>query len=317
MTAPLTKFSVRLARWLVNASDAGMAPGRVDLDSLDWFRVVPFIAIHAGCLLVLWVGISPAAIGIAAALYLLRMFFITAFYHRYFSHRAYRTSRVSQFAMAVLGCTAGQRGPIWWAAHHREHHAASDTERDPHSPLHQGFFFSHCCWFLTRRSFVAPKARVQDWLRYRELRWLERLDWVPLITLGAGCWALGAWLESVRPQFGTSGAQLFVWGFFVSTVVLYHATYTINSLAHSFGRRRFETNDNSRNNAWLALVTLGEGWHNNHHYYPAAARQGFYWWEIDLAYLGLRVLCWLGLVRDLRPVPEHVLSAGSTREHQR
>ena len=147
---------------------------------------------------------------------------------------------------------------------------------------------------------------MRDWLRFPELRWLERLDWLPFVALGAGCWALGAWLQVAAPGLGTSGAQMLVWGFFISTVVLYHATYTINSLAHRYGTRRYATRDDSRNNAWLALITLGEGWHNNHHFYPASARQGFFWWEVDISWMLLRVMQALGLVRDLRPVPAHV-----------
>jgi stearoyl-CoA desaturase (delta-9 desaturase) len=214
--------------------------------------------------------------------------------------------------MAVLGCTAGQRGPLWWAAHHREHHIASDTDQDPHSPARRGFLFSHTLWFLTRGSFATPAHRVRDWLRYPELRWLERLDWLPFVALAAACFALGTWLETNAPELGSNGPQMLVWGFFISTVALYHATYTINSLAHRFGSRRYATSDDSRNNAWLALITLGEGWHNNHHYFPSAARQGFFWWEIDMSFIGLRALALLGIVHDLRPVPAHVL-AGERR----
>ena len=240
----------------------------------------------------------------------LRMFFIAAFFHRYFSHRAYAVSRSVQFVMAVLGCTAGQRGPLWWAGHHREHHLTSDTTEDPHSPSRRGFLFSHTLWFLTRGSFATPGRRVRDWLRYPELRLLERIDWLPFVGLGLACWLLGDWLAEVAPSLGTTGAQMFVWGFLISTVVLYHATYTTNSLAHRYGRRRYATNDNSRNNFWVSLLTLGEGWHNNHHHYPACARQGFFWWELDISWLGLCLLASLGVVRDLRPVPAHVLAGG-------
>ncbi|MGI9334345.1 MAG: acyl-CoA desaturase [Gammaproteobacteria bacterium] len=301
-------FWLRLWRWLVNDERAF-----ADLDAsggarLDWLRVAPFVAMHLACVAVVQVRSSVIAVIVALALYVLRMFFVTAFFHRYFAHRAFRTSRSMQFAMAVLACTAGQRGPLWWAGHHREHHIYSDTEGDPHSPAHRGFLFSHALWFLTRESFATPADRVREWLRYPELRWLERMDWIPFVTLAAACWGLGTWLESAAPQLATNGPQMLVWGFFVSTVALYHATFTINSLAHRFGRRRYPTRDNSRNNVWLALITLGEGWHNNHHRYPAAARQGFVWWEVDLAFQGLRLMAVLGLVRDLRPVPAHVLA---------
>jgi stearoyl-CoA desaturase (delta-9 desaturase) len=281
---------------------------------MDWMRAAPFIALHLACLAVFFTGVSTAAVTAAAVSYLLRMFFITAFYHRYFGHRAFRASRAMQFVMAALGCTAGQRGPLWWAGHHREHHATADTAADPHSPSHRGMWFSHTLWFLTRRSFALPEQRVKDWLRYPELRALERVDWLPFVLYGAGCYAFGAWLGGAYPELGTSGPQMLVWAFFVSTVALYHATYSINSLAHRFGTRRFKTRDDSRNNPWLALITLGEGWHNNHHRFPAAARQGFFWWEIDISYLVLRVLAAAGLVSGLRQVPGHVLRAAGATE---
>jgi stearoyl-CoA desaturase (delta-9 desaturase) len=299
---------MRLWWWLINDERALGAMDASARERIDWLRAAPFLAIHLACLGVLWVGVSPIAVAVAVATYLTRMFFVTAFFHRYFAHRAFRASRGIQLAMAVLGCTAGQRGPLWWAAHHREHHLTADTADDPHSPDHRGFLFSHTLWFLTRGAFAAPANRVKDWLRYPELRWLERVDWLPFVGLGAGCYALGAWLEAAAPGLGTDGPQMLVWGFFVSTVVLYHATYTINSLAHRYGRRRYPTRDTSRNNAWLALLTLGEGWHNNHHYFPASARQGFFWWELDVSYLVLRALAAIGIVHDLRPVPARVLA---------
>ena len=298
--------------WLLNDERAFGAPDEASRQRIDWLRAIPFVAIHLACLAVLAVGVSPVAVAVAVALYLVRMFFVTAFFHRYFAHRAFRASRGVQFAMAVLGCTAGQRGPLWWAGHHREHHVTADTADDPHSPDHRGVLFSHTLWFLTRGAFATPAHRVRDWLRFPELRWLERLDWLPFVALAFACYALGAWLERAAPSLGTDGPQMLVWGFFVSTVVLYHATYTINSLAHRFGRRRYATRDSSRNNVWLALLTLGEGWHNNHHYYPASARQGFFWWELDVSYLLLRVMAALGLVRDLRPVPARVLAGQRT-----
>jgi len=319
-TEPKAKASIgrRMLWWLVNDARHRPALTSAEKNQLDWYRMVPFVCLHLGCLLVVHVGISGAAVALATALYLLRMFFVTAFYHRYFSHRAFRTGRIAQFVMAVLGATAGQRGPIWWAAHHREHHLNADTGTDPHSPRHRGVWFSHTLWFLTRGSFHTQERRVRDWLSYRELRLLEQLDWLPFLLLGAGCYALGGFLEGNFPGLNTNGPQMFVWGFFVSTVVLYHATYSINSIAHRFGKRTYPTKDDSRNNPWLALVTLGEGWHNNHHYYPNSARQGFKWWELDISYLGLKLLASLGVVSGLRPVPKHIVHgcrdrAGTTR----
>jgi stearoyl-CoA desaturase (delta-9 desaturase) len=294
--------------WLTNDPRHVQDLDPARMDELDWRRVVPFIGLHLGCLLVFQVGVSAAAVALAVALYLLRMFFVTAFYHRYFSHRAFEVGRTTRVVMAILGCTAGQRGPIWWAAHHREHHLTADTAEDPHAPGYKGVLFSHTLWFLTRGSFQVHARRVQDWLRYRELRIVEKLDWLPFLLLGAGCYGLGAYLEAHYPHLGTSGSQMLVWGFFVSTVFLYHATYSINSIAHRFGKRRFPTRDQSRNNFWLALITLGEGWHNNHHFYPVSARQGFRWWELDISYLGLKALQAVGLIGNLRPVPAQVLA---------
>ncbi len=318
LTAPhrATRPSVgrRFLWWLTNDPRHQSQLTPAEKNELDWLRIVPFVGLHLGCLMVFAVGVSTAALAAAIALYVLRMFFVTAFYHRYFSHRAFRAGRATQLVMAILGATAGQRGPLWWAAHHREHHLSADTAKDPHSPEHRGVFFSHTLWFLTRGNFQLQRERVKDWLKYPELRLLEKLDWVPFLLLAAGCYATGWFLESRYPGLGTNGAQMLVWGFFVSTVVLYHATYSINSIAHRYGRRPFPTRDQSRNNFWLALFTLGEGWHNNHHYYPASARQGFRWWQIDISYVGLRLLASVGLITDLRPVPRAVLAAARGRK---
>jgi len=303
-------MSSRIIRWLLHDKRARAALDPCERERLDGWRLVPFVAIHLCCLLAPVVGVSAVALASAAALYLVRMFFVTAFYHRYFSHRSYRVSRPAQLVLGVLGCTAGQRGPLWWASHHRQHHLTADTPADPHSPAQRGFLVSHMLWFLTRENFTMREERVRDWLRYPELEALERFDWLPFVMLGALVYGAGEALETWRPALGTNGPQMLVWGFFVSTVALYHATYTINSLAHGLGRRRYETGDDSRNNWWLALITLGEGWHNNHHYCPGSARQGFYWWEIDLSYLGLRALAALGVVRDLRTVPAAALEGG-------
>ena len=212
--------------------------------------------------------------------------------------------------MALAGTTAVQRGPLWWAAHHRYHHRHSDEECDSHSPGQHGFWWSHVGWFLTQSGTPTREHLVRDWIRYPELRFLDRHFLLGPALLAAGTLGLGFWLGTAFPALRTSAAQVFVWGFVVSTVVLYHATYTINSLSHRFGSRRFETGDDSRNNWLLALLTLGEGWHNNHHHYPGSARQGFYWWEIDITYYGLKALATLGVISQLRPVPEKVLQRG-------
>ena len=292
-------------RWF--DTDAVAHDGR-DGDRIDWLRAVPFFAMHLACLAVFWVGVSPVAVLVALALYALRMFAITGFYHRYFSHRTFRTSRVVQFLAALVGAASVQRGPLWWAAHHRNHHRHTETTLDPHSPRVHGFWRSHMGWFLTREGFRTDWSRIPDLAKYPELRWLDRYDTLVPVLLAVGLYGLGALLERVAPGLGTTGGQMLVWGFFVSTTVLFHATVTINSLAHRYGSRRFETGDDSRNNLWLALLTFGEGWHNNHHFFPGTARQGFRWWEIDLTWYGLRAMALFGLVRDLKPVPEWVLA---------
>ncbi|HSI44222.1 MAG TPA: acyl-CoA desaturase [Methylotenera sp.] len=273
---------------------------------VDWLRVIPFIAMHLACFAVFWVGASWFAVIFAISLYAIRMFAVTGFYHRYFSHKAFRTSRFIQFVLAVLGASAVQRGPLWWASHHRDHHVNSDEYEDAHSPVQHGFLWSHLGWFLSNRHFATKTERVKELAKYLELRLLDRFDVIVPLLLAISIYLLGSFLESTAPHLNTNGWQLLVWGFAISTVVLYHATFTVNSLAHVWGHRRYATSDHSRNNLWIALVTLGEGWHNNHHHFPGSARQGFYWWEIDFTYYGLKVLAALGLIWDLRTVPTEI-----------
>ncbi len=272
-------------------------------DAVEWSRILPFVAMHLVCLAVIWVGISWIAVVVALIAYVVRMFAITGLYHRYFSHKSFKTSRVGQFIFGVLGAAAVQRGPIWWAAHHRHHHAHSDQPGDLHSPSQLGFWRSHMGWFLSRKGFTPDLKYVRDLLQFRELRWLDRFDIAVPVLLAVGMFLFGKLLEKEAPQLGTSGWQMLVWGFFISTVLCYHGTYTINSLSHVIGRQRYRTGDTSRNNWLLAIITLGEGWHNNHHFYPNAARQGFYWWEIDVSYYILKALSWMGIIWDLKPVP--------------
>ena len=273
---------------------------------VDWMRCVPFIILHLGCFAVFWVGWSWTAVAIAVGLYLVRMFAITAFYHRYFAHRTFRTSRLAQFAFAVLGNSAMQRGPLWWASVHRHHHKHSDQEEDLHSPGVSGFLWSHIGWITSNRNRPTEYDRIKDLTKFPELVWLNRCDQLVPWLFGGLLWLTGWLLERYAPGLGTNGPQLFVWGFFISTVVLLHGTLCINSLAHVFGKKRFKTSDESRNSLLLALVTLGEGWHNNHHRYAHSARQGFYWWEIDISYYVLRALAAVGIVWDLKPGPASV-----------
>jgi stearoyl-CoA desaturase (delta-9 desaturase) len=262
---------------------------------------LPFLALHVACLGVIFVDVTPLSLGLCAATYLVRMFGITAGYHRYFSHRAFKTSRWFQFALGWLGCSAMQKGPLWWAANHRHHHRHSDSAEDPHSPRTRSFLWSHIGWILSEDHDSTDWTRIRDWRGFPELRLLNMLHWLPGIFLAVACWLIDGW------------SGLF-WGFFVSTILVYHATFLVNSVCHLFGRRRYKTRDESRNNLWVALLTLGEGWHNNHHHYQSSANQGFFWWEIDLSYYALKVLGWVGLVWQLRkPAPERVSLASTGR----
>ena len=268
----------------------------------DWLRITPYIGIHLMCFGVIWVGWSSVAVGIAGFLYLLRIFAITGFYHRYFSHRTFKTSRWFQFLFGLIGIASIQRGPLWWAAHHRHHHAHSDDPEDVHSPVQHGFLWSHMGWFTAPVNFPTKIELIQDFAKFPELRFLDRFDLVISVLIGTGMFIFGA---SLPAELGTSGMQMLVW-FFISTVILYHVTYMINSLAHVYGSRRYETTDTSRNNPFLAILAFGEGWHNNHHHYPNTARQGFYWWEIDMSYYIIVALSWLGLVWDVKPLPAEI-----------
>jgi len=265
-----------------------------DLDALHWTKSMPFFAVHAMALATPFVvPVQGRWVALALGLYAVRMFGVTAGYHRYFSHRAYRTSRAFQLLLAVLGASAVQKGPLWWAAHHRAHHRHSDGPEDVHSPLERGFWWSHVGWILARRYDATNLALVKDLARFPELRWLDR-------------WHLVVPLALAGILFVAGGLPALLWGFFVSTVLLWHGTFAINSLAHVFGRRRYETGDGSRNSLALALVTFGEGWHNNHHFYPSSANQGFFWWELDASYYTLRLLAALRVVRDLRTPPDRM-----------
>ncbi|MEL4891766.1 acyl-CoA desaturase [Xanthomonas protegens] len=305
--APRGRILRTLRRWFDTSAEIELDPARAD--RIDWLRAAPYIGLHLACLGVFWVGVSWFAVGMAVAMYAVRMFALTGFYHRYFAHRAFKTSRPVQFLFAAIGATCVQRGPLWWAAHHRNHHRHTDTPADPHSPRQHGFWWSHSGWFLTPRGFRTDWEAIPDLRRFPELRFLDRFDLLLPVLLALALFLLGEWLQQHVPQLGTDGPQLLVWGFFVSTVALFHATFTINSLAHRFGSRRFDTRDDSRNNLWLALLTFGEGWHNNHHFFPGAARQGFRWWELDLTWYGLKALSWTRVIRELKPVPAGLVRA--------
>ena len=263
-------------------------------DDIIYPSAIPFVLVHLGCFAAIWTGVTWQALAICITLYWLRIFAIGAGYHRYFSHRAYSTSRAFQFVLAFLSQTTTQKSVIWWASKHRHHHFHSDTGQDVHSPRHHGFIYSHLGWIFARRHDTPDLAKVTDLTRFPELMWLHRNEQVPAIALALLCLLLAGW----------SGLVV---GFLWSTVLVYHATFCINSLAHVSGSKRYVTGDNSRNNWLLAIFTMGEGWHNNHHAYQSSVRQGFKWWEFDPTYYLLRALSWTGLVWDLKTPPEPVL----------
>ncbi len=264
----------------------------------DWLMSVPFFAMHAGVVAGLFlVPVSWKGLLLSVIVYYVLMAAVTIGYHRYFSHRSFKTSRAFQFVLAVACTMSAQKGVLWWAANHRHHHKYSDKEDDIHSPTRRGFWWSHVGWILVDDYSATRTDLVRDWMKFPELRWLNRYHVLPVLGLGGLMYLAG-------------GLTALYWGWVVATVMLWHGTFTVNSLAHVWGRRRYATTDTSRNNFWLALITLGEGWHNNHHYYQLSARQGFFWWEVDVSYYVLKLWQVLGLVWDVRTPPRSVLQAG-------
>ncbi len=259
-------------------------------DDIIYPQVLPFVLVHVAALSAFFTGVTAGTLILCLALYVVRMFGVTAGYHRYFSHRTFKTSRIGQFMFAFLAQSSAQRGILWWAAKHRHHHRHSDTELDIHSPRQRGFLFSHVGWVFHQDNSATDFASVPDLTKYPELVWLDKHPYLPATVLALGCFALGGW-------------PALVVGFVWSTVLLYHGTFFINSLAHVHGSQRYVTGDDSRNNWWLAIITLGEGWHNNHHAYQRSTRQGFRWYEFDPTFYALKVLSWARLVSELGAPP--------------
>ncbi len=256
-------------------------------ERIIWQDTLLFIALHALALYAIAFHFEWRWVGLAVASYYLRMFALSAGFHRYFSHRSYKTSRLFAFCLAFLGECSLQKGALWWASHHRHHHRHSDRPEDVHSPLHKGFWWSHMGWILCEKYKDTNTRFIRDFLAHPELEWLNRNTWLPANLY-------------IAVLFYAFGLQGFLWGFVVSTVFLWHGTFSINSLVHVWGTRPFPTGDNSRNNVIGALLTLGDGWHNNHHYCPVAARHGFRWWQLDPSYYILCLLERLGVVWDLK-----------------
>jgi stearoyl-CoA desaturase (delta-9 desaturase) len=269
---------------------------------------IAFTIVHLIPLLAIWTGATLFDWAMCFALYFIRMFWVTGGYHRYFAHKTYKTSRVFQFIIAFMAQTSAQKGALWWAAHHRHHHRHSDTPKDPHSMKLYGFWYSHVGWIIGPDYKETDFKTIGDFAKYPELVWLNKHYLVPPTTLALVAMALGGYFNGgdVMLMFTHFGFSSLFIGFFLSTVFTYHGTFTINSIMHKFGNQRYESGDESKNSLWLALLTLGEGWHNNHHYYESAARQGFFWWEIDITFYILKVFSWFGLIWDLRGVPNHI-----------
>jgi stearoyl-CoA desaturase (delta-9 desaturase) len=263
-------------------------------------KAAPFFLSHLAIFGAIWSGVTWQAVVLCAVLFFVRVWGITAGYHRYFAHRTYKTSRAFQFVLALLAQSSSQKGVLWWAAHHRVHHKLSDQPGDVHSPIQNSFYYAHVGWLFADTE-ETRWDKIRDFAKYPELRWLNKYWVVPPTVLAVSCFLIAGW------------PGLFI-GFFLSTVLLWHNTFLINSLTHVWGKKRFDTTDESRNNMLTALLTLGEGWHNNHHYYQSSCRNGFYWWEIDVTYYVLKMLSWVGVVWDIRPVPEHVLQEGRRRD---
>ncbi len=278
----------------MTSADTSPPEGGDHHDDIIYPSTIPFVLVHLACFAAIWTGVTWQAVAIGVTLYWLRIFAIGAGYHRYFSHRAYSTSRTFQFILAVLAQSTTQKSVLWWAAKHRHHHLFSDTGNDIHSPRHKGFFYSHVGWIFDRKHNDTDLVKIDDFARFPELMWLHRYEQAPAVALACLTFLIGGWPGLVV-------------GFFWSTVAVYHGTFCINSLAHVHGRKRYVTGDDSRNNWLLAFFTMGEGWHNNHHAYQSSARQGFRWWEIDPTFYILKALAWAGIVWDLKSPPEAVL----------
>ncbi|RME91753.1 MAG: acyl-CoA desaturase [Candidatus Hydrogenedentota bacterium] len=254
---------------------------------------IPFFLIHLLPLGAFFTGVHVADAIFLAVFYFTGMFFVTAGYHRYFSHKTYKLNRFWQFIFAFMAQATAQKGVLWWASHHRTHHKYSDTDYDIHSAKKLGFFYSHLGWILSDDHEETDYDLVKDLAKYPELVWLNKHPLIPAWIVGITAYLIG-------------GASMLFFGFFLGLVLLWHGTFTINSLTHMFGKQRYVTGDESRNNPFFALITLGEGWHNNHHFFQSSTRQGFFWWEFDITYYILKLLSWVGIVKKMRPVPDHI-----------
>lgn len=271
------------------------------------FNLIPMLFMHTtAVVLVIKTGFSWVALGVCVFLYFARMFGITGGFHRYFAHRSYKTSRFFQFVLAWLGTSATQLGPLWWAGHHRDHHKFSDTDKDVHSPVKRGFWWAHIGWLWSDKFNETKLENMKDFEKYPEILWINKYYFVPPVVLAVSMYYLGVWLGNVRPEWGTNGLQMLAWGFFLSTVILYHGTFLVNSATHIFGKKVYPTPDESRNSMIIALITMGEGWHNNHHFFPSNESQGLEWWQIDMSHYIIKGLSKVGIVWDIMRIPHEL-----------
>lgn len=261
-----------------------------------FLSVLIFWVVQASVVLVFVVPFAWGLVALWAVSHFSRAVGLTLAFHRYFAHRAFQMNRAARFFWAFVGTAAMQKGPLWWAGHHVNHHRFADRDGDPHSPMISGFYYAHIGWFLNdaRHDRLEPSNPVvRDFSTAPEIAFLDRYHAVPPLMLATTMYLMG-------------GFTWLVWGFCLPTMTLAHATFAINTVNHMFGSRRFDTIDESRNNAITGLFAAGEGWHNNHHRYQRAARNGFYWWEIDLTWYAIRTMAVLGLAWDLQPVPDRI-----------
>lgn len=270
-----------------------------------WYRAArnglslsPLILVHLALVAVLFVPVTVVGLVVLVIATRVTALGITVGFHRYLSHHAFKTSRWFQFVLAAAGCTALQKGPLWWVVHHRQHHTHSDTEGDVHSPVVHGFWYGHCGWLFASDLLRRDHTTVRDLSRYPELVWLDRLWMLPGLLLAAACYLAGGW-------------SAVVWGYCLSTVLIFQITFAVNSVGHRWGRQRFDTGEGSRNNWALGILAMGDGWHNNHHRAPTSARHGMAWYEFDMSYQVIRLLRRVGLVWDVRQPPAAVLAAAA------
>lgn len=275
---------------------------RYDEHENNWTNIIAFGLFHLGAIAALFVFTWPA---LAIALFLYWMctgLGISMGYHRLHTHRSYQVPVALEYFFAVCGTLTLEGGPIFWVSTHRIHHQKSDLPGDPHSPR-DGGWWAHMGWLLVGKSKHSDTRLMAqyapDLTRDRFYVWLDRYHWVPLIVMGV-------------VLFGMGGVPFVLWGIFLRVVIGLHVTWMVNSVTHMWGSRRFNTRDDSRNNWWLALISSGEGWHNNHHAHPTSARHGLAWYEFDLSWIQIQILQYFGIAKSVRVAK--VNSAHSERE---